>query len=90
MNNDQIPRIGAPRLTRFEYARILGARALQISMGAPLLLDLGPDDEESDPLVIAVREIKAGVVPINIRRILPDGSSQDIPLTWLISGSRLS
>ena len=83
-------KIGAPRLTRFEYARILGARALQIAMGAPLLIDLGPEDEESDPLALALREIKANVLPIAVRRSLPDGTIQDIPLSWLLPGSRLS
>ncbi len=90
LNNNHKITIGTPRLTRFEYARVLGARALQISMGAPLLIELGPDDEESDPLLLAVQEIKAGAVPISIRRLLPDGTTQDIPLIWLLAESRLS
>ena len=88
--------IGPQMLTRFEYARILGARALQISMGAPVLTEMPeieeiPTDdsteqkpqEQGDPLLIAEGEIKGKLLPILIRRTLPDGTYQDIPLTWL-------
>jgi DNA-directed RNA polymerase subunit K/omega len=81
-------------LTRFEYARILGARALQISMGAPVLVELEESEnieeqenvvkEQGDPLLIAEREIKKTLLPIQIRRTLPDGRYQDIPLIHLI------
>ena len=86
--------IGPKMLTRFEYARILGARALQISMGAPVLVELEESGklneaqeatkEQGDPLLIAEREIKRGLLPIQIRRTLPDGKYQDIPLTYLL------
>jgi len=75
--------IGLPRLTRFERARIVGARALQISMGAPLLIEIS--DETMRPLDLAIQEIEAGVLPMTIRRKLPDGTYQDIPLNWLIN-----
>ncbi len=74
--------IGPPKLTRFEKARIVGARALQLSMGAPVLLDL--NSAERSPINIAILELEAGVLPISIRRSLPDGSSQDIPLSLLV------
>jgi len=73
-------------LTRFEYARILGARALQISMGAPVLV-LGQEEheeEQGDPLLISEREIRQGLLPILVRRTLPDGRYQDIPLPYLL------
>jgi DNA-directed RNA polymerase subunit K len=53
--------------TRFERARILGARALQISMGAPGVLDASPFD--IDPLFIAVREFQAGSIPLTVQRL---------------------
>jgi len=74
--------IGPPKLTRFEKARIVGARALQISMGAPVLLDLG--DAARSTIAIALMELEAGALPISIRRSLPDGTSQNIPLKLLV------
>lgn len=74
--------IGPPKLTRFEKARIVGARALQISMGAPVLIEI-PEGDIS-PIDIALKELEAGALPITIRRTLPDGAYQDIPLKWLI------
>ncbi|MEM4250808.1 MAG: DNA-directed RNA polymerase subunit K [Candidatus Bathyarchaeia archaeon] len=76
--------IGPPKLTRFEKARIVGARALQISMGAPVLLDI--DTAARSPIAIALLELEAGVLPISIRRSLPDGTSQNIPLKMLTKG----
>jgi len=73
--------IGPPKLTRFERARIAGARALQVSLGAPILVELPP--KMSDPIDIALAEIKAGALPMTIRRTLPDGSYQDIALADL-------
>ncbi|OLS24416.1 MAG: DNA-directed RNA polymerase subunit K [Candidatus Heimdallarchaeota archaeon LC_3] len=78
-------KIGPPILTRFEKARILGTRALQISMSAPPLLDFEEekDKDMNDPLLIAVHELEAKVLPISVRRFLPDGRYQDIPLQYL-------
>lgn len=56
-------------LTRFERARILGARALQISLGAPLLVDTEPG--VVDPVTIAEMELEANVIPITVRRGVP-------------------
>jgi len=73
--------IGPPKLTRFEKARVVGARALQISMGAPILVEVS--EGFSSPIEIALGELEAGILPMTIRRILPDGTYQDIPLRWL-------
>ena len=73
--------IGPLKLTRFEKARIVGARAMQISMGAPVLLDV--DVKETSPISIALMELKEKVLPISIRRSLPDGTGQNIPLKLL-------
>ncbi|NIR86861.1 DNA-directed RNA polymerase subunit K [Candidatus Bathyarchaeota archaeon] len=76
--------IGPPKLTRFEKARIVGARSLQIAMGAPILLE--PSKKLSNPIDIALRELETGILPITIRRTLPDETHQDIPLKWLLQG----
>lgn len=52
--------------TRYERARIVGARALQISMGAPILVRT----DKIDPLGIAMAEFDAGRVPITVRRYI--------------------
>ena len=78
--------IGPKKLTRFERARIVGARALQISMGAPVLLDV-PESLRS-PIDLAELELQEGALPISIRRALPDGTSLNIPLATLLQGER--
>ena len=50
--------VGPPKITRFEKARIVGARALQISMGAPILVDA---EENTNPIDIALKELDAGI-----------------------------
>jgi DNA-directed RNA polymerase subunit K/omega len=82
MSGDKKFWIGPPKLTRFEKARIVGARALQIAMGAPILV--GPSKTLSNPIDIALNELEAGILPITIRRTLPDETHQDIPLKWLL------
>ncbi len=52
--------------TRFERARILGARALQVSLGAPILIDV--PTSQVDPVEIAELEFAAGRIPITVRR----------------------
>ena len=62
------------RYTKYETARIIDARALQLAMGAPLLLKLKEDDLERlkfSPIEIAKLEFKEGILPITIRRPLP-------------------
>lgn len=75
-------RIGPPWLTKYEKARIIGARALQLSLGAPPLLAIEKLGTK-DPVEIAAMELKAKVLPIVIRRWTPGGSYQDIPLKYL-------
>ncbi len=73
--------IGPRKLTRFERARIIGARALQISLGAPILAEI--PDSMSDPIDISLAELEGKVLPLTLRRILPDRTHQDIPLAVL-------
>ena len=75
--------IGPPKITRFEKARIVGARALQISMGAPILVEVS--EGGSSPINIALKELDSDILPMTIRRTLPDGTYQDIPLKWLLA-----
>ncbi|MFC4359199.1 DNA-directed RNA polymerase subunit K [Halobium salinum] len=56
--------MSAQRYNRYEKARILGARALQVSYGAPVLVDT----EQSEPILIAAEEYDAGVLPFTVRR----------------------
>jgi DNA-directed RNA polymerase I, II, and III subunit RPABC2 len=78
--------IGPLKITRFERARIAGARALQISLGAPILVEI--PDEISDSIDIALVEIKENVLPMTIRRTLPDGTHQDVSLFELLKSRR--
>jgi DNA-directed RNA polymerase subunit K/omega len=75
--------IGPPKLTRFERARIVGARALQVSLGAPILVQLSKG--VSDAIDIAIQELNERVLPMTVRRTLPEGTFQDIPLIDLLS-----
>jgi|TARA_B100002003_G_C14053121_1_gene507140 DNA-directed RNA polymerase subunit K/omega len=62
------------KLTKYEIARIIGARALQISSGAPFLIKLEEKDLKElkyNPVEIAKKEFEAGVVPISVTRPLP-------------------
>lgn len=75
--------IGPRKLTRFEKARVVGARALQIAMGAPVLIEV--TEQEKNPIDIALKELEEGVLPMSIRRTLPDGTSENIPLQLLLT-----
>ena len=70
--------IGPPMLTRFEKARIMGARALQLSLGAPVFIEIPKNATTS--LEIAMEELKQRMIPIVIKRTLPNGDYQNIPL----------
>lgn len=74
--------VGPPRLTRFERARIIGARALQISLGAPPLVPT--TGGVRDAITMAEEELVQKALPISLRRILPNGQYQDIPIEWLL------
>ena len=72
--------IGPPTLTRFEKARIMGARALQLSLGAPPFIEIPEDARIS--LDISMVELEKRVIPITIRRVLPNGDYQNIPIDY--------
>jgi len=72
--------IGPPTLTRFEKARIAGARALQLSLGAPPFIPIPKTARIS--LDIAMEELEKRVIPIVIRRVLPNGDHQNIPIDY--------
>ena len=69
---------GPITLTRFEKARIMGARALQLSLGAPVFIEIPKNATTS--LQIAMEELKKRVIPIVIKRTLPNQDYQNIPL----------
>jgi len=72
--------IGPPTLTRFEKARIMGARALQLSLGAPPFITIPQTANTS--LDIAMAELDKRVIPIIIRRVLPNRNYQNIPIDY--------
>jgi DNA-directed RNA polymerase subunit K len=57
--------MSSKKLTRFEKARLIGARALQLSTGAKPMIEV---DEPLDPIDIATLELKKGVIPLDIRK----------------------
>ena len=73
---------GPPTLTRFEKARIMGARALQLSLGAPIFIEIPKNATTS--LEIAMEELKQRVIPIVIKRTLPNGDYQNIPIDQFV------
>ncbi|URD94645.1 DNA-directed RNA polymerases I, II, and III [Musa troglodytarum] len=82
------PRKTSKYMTKYERARILGTRALQISnptlvnsMNAPVMVEL---EGETDPLEIAMKELRERKIPFTIRRYLPDGSYEDWGVDELI------
>ncbi len=81
VNTEQVS-IGPKKLTRFEKAKVVSARALQIAMGAPVLIDI--PKHINSPIDMALLEIEEGILPISICRSLPDGTSQNIPLKLLL------
>lgn len=74
-------RITTKYMTKYERARVLGTRALQIAMCAPIMVEL---EGETDPLQIAMKELKQRKIPIIIRRYLPDQSYEDWSIEELI------
>ncbi len=64
--------------TKYERARMIGSRALQIAMGAPFLVKLSKDDLEQiryDPIEIAKIEFEKGIIPITVKRPMPSKNS---------------
>ncbi len=66
--------------TRFEKARLVGSRALQISMGAPFMVKLSEKDLKRikyNPVEIAKMEFEKGVIPIDVKRPFPKPGSKE-------------
>ena len=69
------------KYTKYEIARILGARSLQLSMDAPVLLKLSKEEEGGlnyDVLRIAEKELELGVLPISVKRPMPKKSEREV------------
>jgi len=67
--------------SKYERARIIGARGLQISMDAPLLVDVDKSELDAinfDPLKIAEKELDSGVLPISVNRPMPEKKEEPI------------
>lgn len=63
------------KYTKYEKARMIGSRALQISSGAPFLIKLSTEELEKigyDPLEIAKMEFDQGLIPIDVKRPMPE------------------
>lgn len=75
------------RLTRYEKARIVAARALQLSLGAIPLIDLS--NVMKDPVVIAIEELKRGLLPMTVIRKTPANEVELIPVSKLIEVERM-
>ena len=74
-------RITSTFLTKYERARILGTRALQLSKNAPPMVV--PQPGETDPYKLAERELAARKIPFIVRRYLPDHTYEDWKLSEL-------
>jgi DNA-directed RNA polymerase subunit K len=69
------------QFTKYEEARILGARGLQIAMNAPLLIKISAEDLEKikyDALKIAEVELRSGVLPISIKKPFPQKKEEKL------------
>ena len=70
----------AHKYSKYEVARMIGARALQISMGAPFMLKLSDENLKAmgyNPVEIAKLEFKQGLIPISIKRPMPNAVRRD-------------
>ncbi|HLC60738.1 MAG TPA: DNA-directed RNA polymerase subunit K [Candidatus Nanoarchaeia archaeon] len=66
--------------TKYEHARIIGARALQISMGAPFMVKLTDEDLKKmsyNPVEIAKLEFSKGLIPISVKRPMPGAMKKE-------------
>lgn len=82
ISSHTLTRATAPYLTKYERARVLGLRAAQISMNAPVLVDTRG---QTDPLAIAMMELEQGRIRMRIRRYLPDKTFEDWGLDELVA-----
>jgi DNA-directed RNA polymerase subunit K len=74
MVKDIIDKEEVVNYTKYERARMIGSRSLQIAMGAPFLVKLSEEDLKKlkyNPVSIAKKEFEEGVLPITIRRPMP-------------------
>jgi len=76
------PKVWPDHLTKYERSRIIGARALQISMGAPILIE--ELEKLRSPVEVAEKELEYGILPLTIRRKLPSGEIIDVSLKELL------
>ena len=72
------------KYTRFEVARILGARSLQLAMGAPPLIDPSTLPVK-DPIALAIAELLNNVLPMTVKRPTYGGKYELIPVSRLLS-----
>ncbi len=77
-----------PRLTKYEVARVVAARALQLAMGAQPLIDVS-SLENKDPVLIALEEFRQGKLNFSIVRQLPDGKTIKLELKDLMELEKL-
>lgn len=75
-------RFTSPIMTKFERAKILGVRAQQISMSAPIMVEYG---DETDPVEIAKKELKEKKTPLIVLRRLPDNTYEKWSVKDLIN-----
>ena len=69
--------------TKYEHARIIGARALQISMGAPFMVKLSEEELRKmgyNPIEIAKLEFKQGLIPMRVKKPMPGTMKKEIPV----------
>ena len=69
--------------TKYEQARIIGARALQISMGAPFMVKLSEEELKKlgyNPIEIAKLEFRQGLIPISVKKPMPGTMKKEIPV----------
>ncbi|MGC8566240.1 MAG: DNA-directed RNA polymerase subunit K [Caldisphaera sp.] len=80
--------IGPPYLTKYEKAKIIGIRSLQLTHNAPPLIK--PEViNSSDPVEIAKYEVENGILPVSIIRYTPSGLKQVIPIKVLLQANFL-
>ncbi|MFT4304046.1 MAG: DNA-directed RNA polymerase subunit K [Candidatus Woesearchaeota archaeon] len=69
------------KYTKYEKARMIGSRALQISMGAPLMIEMSKEDLEKigyNPIKIATKEFDSGMIPLTIKRPMPGQKTKQL------------
>jgi DNA-directed RNA polymerase I, II, and III subunit RPABC2 len=70
-----------PRINKYEKARVIGIRALQLSKGAPPMVST---TGLTSVIEIAKKELISGKMPIILSRRYPDGSTIDIKVSDMI------